>query len=132
MNNKIRWGAVLRDVIIIWILTALAGFVIGFTSPPKDNFMMGYALANLVFGSVGFTISGCMAKVGRWKHLFIVAIGVWIVGLINIIIAPINIMQWFFGFIFIVLIMAIGGGLSYLFVPTPKSKESNEVQNIKE
>jgi hypothetical protein len=132
MNSKIRWGAVLRDVVIIWILTALAGFVVGFTSPPEANRMMGYALANLIFGSVGFTISGCMAKIGRWKHLLVVAIGVWIVGLINIFIVPINLTQWFFGFIFIVFIMAIGGGLSYLFAPTPKSSESNEVQNAKQ
>ena len=132
MNSIIRWGAVIRDVVIIWILTALAGFAIGITSTPGSNLMLGYAFANLFFGSVGFTISGCMAKVGRWKHLFVVAIGVWIVGLINIIIAPIGIKEWLFGFIFIALMMAIGGGLSYLFAPTPKSRESNDVQNIKE
>jgi ankyrin repeat protein len=129
MARNIWWRAVLRDVCIIWILTALAGFVIRVIYPEID-LIMGAAFANLIFGSVGFAISGCMAKVNRWKHLFIVAIGVWIVGLINIFIVSISFIEWLFGVIFILFIMAIGGGLSYLFAPTPKSGESNAVQSI--
>ncbi len=128
MSGKIRWGAVVRDVVIIWILTGLGGFAVGVTGAPRENLLVGYAVANIIFGTVGFTISGCMAKVGRWKHLFVVAVGVWLVSLVNIFIGPISIADWLFGLVFIVFMMAVGGGLSCLFVRTPKGSESTEAQ----
>lgn len=123
-----RWGAIIRDVIIIWILTALAGFVVGITGAEGDQFVLGIALANLIFGTVGFCISGCLAKCNRWKHLNMVAVGVWLVSLMNIVIMRITISSWFFGIIFIYIMMGIGGGLSCIFVRIPKAIESNRGQ----
>jgi len=120
-----RWGAIIRDVIIIWILTALAGFVVGITGAEGNRYVLGIAFANLIFGTVGFCISGCLSKSNRWKHLNIVALGVWLVGLINVSIIPITIISWFFGIIFIYIMMGIGGGLSCIFVKTPKVIEPN-------
>ena len=42
MTGNIKWLAVLRDVAIIWILTMLAGFVIGFSNTEEADLMMGY------------------------------------------------------------------------------------------
>jgi hypothetical protein len=123
-----RWGTIIRDIIIIWILTALAGFVVGVTGAKGQQFILGIAFANLIFGTVGFCISGCLAKSNRWKHLNLVALGVWLVGLINVIVMPITIVSWFFGIIFIYTMMGIGGGLSYIFVKTPKTIESSVKQ----
>jgi len=128
MTKNIKWGSVIRDVVIIWILTALGGFVVGVTGAPDDNLMTGIAFANIIFGIVGFTISGGMAKINRWRHLFIVAIGVWLVGIINVFIMPVTIISWFFGFIFIAFMMVIGGGLSYLFVRDKKPTKITDVQ----
>jgi len=118
-----RWRAIIRDVIIIWILTALAGFVVGVTGVGGDRYILGIALANLIFGTVGFCISGCLAKSNRWKHLSIVAVFVWLVGFINVIIIPVTIVSWFSGIIFIFIMMGIGGSLSYIFVKSTKPGE---------
>ena len=114
-----KYKAVIRDVVIIWVLTALAGFTIGVTGVEGDSYIVGLAFANIIFGVVGFCISGCLAKSNRWKHLCIVALGVWLVSLINVLAASITLLSWFLGVILIYIMMGIGGSISYIFARTP-------------
>lgn len=113
----IRFGPVLRDVGIIWILTGLVGFLIGIAMGGSDiNRMVAVAgLGNIIFGTIGFIISGSLAKTNRWKHLFAVAIGVWLTSLINIFIIGVAFEQWLISFFLVMIMMAIGGLISYLF-----------------
>ncbi|MFC1764681.1 hypothetical protein ACFL6U_21755 [Planctomycetota bacterium] len=127
-----KWGAIIRDIVIIWILTALAGFVIGIMGTENERFMLAIAFANMLFGSVGFCISGCLAKINRWKHLNHVALGVWLVGLVNVIIGPFPIRSWFFGIIALYIMMGLGGATSYLFVKSPGLNNSTESESIGE
>ncbi len=111
--------AIIRDVIIIMVLTALGGFVVGFisaaTHQPQQHLILAIALSNLLFGTVGFTIVGCRAPGARWPHLWRVALGSWIASLINVAFGFTNLAQWVFASVFMILIMGLGGALSYLF-----------------
>ena len=129
---EIRWLAVIRDVAIIWILTFLAGFLIGMAGAEGNQLLYACALGNIIFGTVGFTISGCMAKTQRWQHLLVVAVGVWGVSQFNNVSDSLSTIQWLLEIAVIVVMMAVGGALSYLFARTPRqsdcSKEDTEIQ----
>jgi len=86
-------------------------------------------LSNIFWGTVGFTISGCLAKVQRFKHLFIVAIGLWLVSFVNVAMGLTPLPVWAVGFLLILVMMGLGGGLSYLFVSTPQEEQPPSGQN---
>ncbi len=116
VRQGVRWGAVLRDVAIIYVLTAVGGFVVGIAAS-LIHFAptLAIALSNLVFGTIGFIISGYLVKGKRWPHLAWVGVGVWLSGLINVFIFGFTIVQWLFGIIAVAIMMSLGGGLSYFF-----------------
>jgi len=112
---------VIRDVLIIFGLTYLSGFVIGLSGAAQgQNFLTAIAIGNIIFSIVGFTISGALARINRFKHLVHVAIGVWLMGLNNIFLVGTSLKTWALSLIFIVITMVIGWLLSYLFVRDPK------------
>jgi len=111
-----RLGPIIRDVAIIFLLTFIGGFVIGFAGGGRTpRTMAAVAISNMSLGTVGFTISGCLAVGKRWNHLAFVALGVWLIGLMNIEIAGISFWQWVFSSIFVAIMMGLGGALSYAF-----------------
>ncbi|HEX9742602.1 MAG TPA: hypothetical protein VGA17_07415, partial [Nitrospiraceae bacterium] len=77
-------------------------------------------LSNFFWGTVGFAISGCLARAQRFKHLFMVATGVWLLSFVNVAMGLTALPVWAVGFLLILAMMGLGGGLSYLFVRTPK------------
>src|SRR5262249_26326395 len=81
-QSDFQIGAIIRDVLIIFVLTALGGFIVGvaMAGPTRDQqkFLHAIALSNISLGAVGFAISGCLAPGKRWAHLGYVAIGVWL------------------------------------------------------
>ena len=103
--------AVLRDIGIVWGLTLLCGFVVG-VAGAKSNLTTALVLCNFLFGIVGFVIAGCLTIENRWKHLFAVSVGLWLVGLVNMLFIPMTLLQWFQSYVFILIIMGIGGGLA--------------------
>ncbi len=72
---KINRKGVVRDVFIIYCLTFIGGLIVGISVGPGPNRIMALILSNLLLEIVGFTISGCIVKINRFKHLLIVAIG---------------------------------------------------------
>ncbi|HKP38046.1 MAG TPA: hypothetical protein VJT71_14410 [Pyrinomonadaceae bacterium] len=117
-EQPVRIGPIIRDVVIVWVLTAIGGFVIGFSggahSDPQRS-QVALIISNFFLGTVAFTISGCLAPPPRWRHLGSVAIGAWLTSLINVLFFHVNIAHWVGSAIFIAIIMGIGGGTSYLF-----------------
>jgi hypothetical protein len=115
---RLHIGSILRDVVIVWVLTFMGGLVVGVaTGGPHgdmERFMAALAVANLLFGTVAFTIVGCLAPCGRWRHLSFVALGTWITGLINVFFG-ISFEEWVGGAIPLAIVMGIGGAISYLF-----------------
>ncbi len=118
------WKGVARDVAIVFVLTFLGGLVVGFTSSltGAEINILAVALSNIVFGTVGFAISGCIVKLNRFKHLYQVALGVWLLSLINVALGVVNVQQWLVSILSVLLMMGLGGGLSYLFVRTPAAE----------
>lgn len=109
---------IVRDVTIIWVLTSLGGMVAGVAGPRQNTETVwtttGVVLSNVLFGIVGFCISGCLAKGNRWKHLGCVAFFVWLTSIVNVFLGfPFE--QWLSGVYLPFLLMGVGGGLSYLF-----------------
>lgn len=119
----IKWRAVIRDVLIIFALTFLGGFVAGFATALAGSAIefniMAIAVSNVIFMVVGFTISGALAKENRFKHLLHVAIGVWLSSLINVAFFGTTLANWVFSIAFVIIAMGIGGALSFLFVRSP-------------
>ena len=118
------WKGVARDVGIVFVLTFLGGLVVGFTTSltGAEVNILAVALSNIVFGTVGFTISGCIVKTNRFKHLYQVALGVWLLSLINVAFGMVDIQQWLLSILSVLLMMGMGGGLSYLFVRAPHAE----------
>jgi len=115
-EQGVRIGPILRDIVIIVALTFIGGFVIGLAAAPTSSRgMLAIAASNLLLGTVGFVISGCLAVGSRWHHLAYVGLGVWVAGLLNVLLFGFGIVQWFFSVIAVVLMMGLGGAISYAF-----------------
>jgi len=112
------WKAIIRDVFIVYVMTFIAGFVLGFMGVASPATL---SLATLIFGTIGFAISGCLAKVNRFSHLIKVAFGLWLVSLSNIFILGTTVSQWLLSAIIILIMMGAGGGISFLFVRNTSS-----------
>ena len=118
MNNQFKIWPVLRDVIIVTVLSCLGGFIVGFASTSGHNsplYIYSLALSNSLFCIIGFTISGCLAVGNRWRHLAIVAAIIWAVSIFSVIFFGFTIIQWAASAIAIAIFALIGGGISLLF-----------------
>lgn len=117
-EQRVRIGPIIRDVVIVWVLTAIGGFVIGVSGGSQGDprrHQVALVISNFLLGSIGFTIAGCLAPRPRWNHLAYVALGAWLTGLINVVFFHVTITQWMFSALFMGIIMGIGGALSYVF-----------------
>ena len=113
-----RIGPIIRDVVIVWVLTAIGGFIAAIAGGPQQDpqrFVVAVAASNILLGTVAFIIVGCLAPPKRWRHLGFVAIGVWFSSIIYVLFLGVTILQWVFGAIFMIVIMGIGGAISYVF-----------------
>lgn len=119
-HTKIIPGKVARDVVIVWILSAMGGFIVGISGTPigSDRYMMGLVASNLLLGTSAFVIVGCLTPANRWRQLAWVAFYSWLTSLVNLLFG-ISISDWLFGGIFMAIIAGIGGGISLIFKKTP-------------
>lgn len=124
-----NWKAILRDVSIIWGLTAIGGLIIGLATAGRGFPVLAIAISNILLGTIGFVISGCITKLDRFRHLFNVAIGVWLTSLVNVFFLNFTLGQWFMSLIHILMMMGIGGGISFLFVKDLPEKRAIAKKN---
>ena len=124
-----RITQIVRDVLILFALTFMGGFVIGaavgssFSTSVNAQFAL--IISNFLFSVVGFCISGALAKINRFKHLIVVAVVFWVCSAANMLIAPLTFAQWAFSIVFILVTMGIGGALSFVFVKAPSGAKPN-------
>jgi hypothetical protein len=120
----INWIAVARDVTILFVLVFGSSFLAVqlITAMGADATPDVIGLSSLFWGIVGFTISGCLMKVDRWTHLAVVALVFWLVCVVNVVLGMTPITAWLAGSILVLIMMGLGGGLSYLFVRTPQAE----------
>jgi hypothetical protein len=124
MIKSINWMAVARDVSIVFGLVLISSFAASLFVQAMEAEVtpLVIGLSNIFWGTVGFAISGCLAKVQRFKHLCVVALGLWLVSFVNVVAGMTPLPIWAAGFLLILLMMGLGGSLSYLFVPAPKTE----------
>ena len=111
--------AIFRDAITIFVLTFVFGFAIGAVLGAQeisgDMGMAVVAISNIAILIVGFCISGAIAKHNRFRHLFKVAIVIWLLGSINIALIDMKFVEWAVSLILVLMTMGVGGLISYLF-----------------
>jgi len=111
-----------RDVAIIILLSFFGGFIGGMVLrmagiQDYETLTLVIALISIVTTVAGFWIVGCLNKEApkeRFSYLGYVGISVWLFGLINIAMGVSNITQWMLSSMFVLICLAIGGGLSLL------------------
>ena len=126
-----NWKAVARDTAIVLGLTFLGGMVVGVAfgvmgAQGSEQMQIAIGFSNITFGVVAFTIAGCLARTNRFRHLFIVAAVSWIISLMNLLLGY-TLAQWLIGGVLFLIMVGIGGGLSFLFVRTPQTDHAQEV-----
>ena len=80
-----RWIEPLRDAAIIYVLTLVGGFILGFSGikvAPENATI--YNAMTMFMGVLGFTIIGSTTKHKRIKYLPIVALVLWLLNFSNV------------------------------------------------
>jgi hypothetical protein len=117
--EHLRAIAILKDVGIVFGLTFVGGFVIGFVGAIAGVLISTpiLALVNFVLATIGFMIAGLRAPQGnRWPHLMLVAAGVWLGGLVNVPLG-VPVVVWALGIVVVAITMALGGAISMAIKP---------------
>lgn len=109
---KIDWIMVLRDVLIVAVLGTLG--TLGVTlllGSTTGRTQFAVALGML---TIGFALSGSLKGRGRFKHLAVVGLGVWLVVLLDAVVRASERLPGILvvGTLSVALAMAIGGALS--------------------
>jgi len=76
---------------------------------------------------LGFCLCGCLTVENRWKHLVVVATGVWLVNY-RLLAHQATIFAWIFSIFHILIMMVIGVAIASLLVRVPKQKEETDEQ----
>jgi hypothetical protein len=100
------------------MLTFVGGISVGIAAGPHrdpQRYVLALAVSNILLGTVGFTIAACLAPAVRWRHLVLVALGVWLTSLLNVVFFSTTVVQWLLGGVLTTIMMAVGGAISYLF-----------------
>ena len=114
---KIDWRSVLRDALGVLLLGFLGQLV---TVAIVGDVSRGIRTASvLVMMTAGFCLSGCLAKQARFRHLSLVAVGVWLIGTIVSAISADGSLIWSLGDLALVLVAMLLGGLISLAVVKP-------------
>ena len=116
-----NWLKVFRDVAAIWVLCAVGQLVV---IAIWGGVGLAHIVASFVFPVIGFTVSGCLARVDRFEHLFHVALFLWMTGLINVFLRTNDFVSFGKNFgIWFLIVMGAGGALSLIFVRRTKRVE---------
>lgn len=118
---KIKWLRVVRDVIIVTVFLVIGGIIVGSTGIMTKRTML---VSSLFLSTLGFCLCGCLTIENRWKHLFIVALGVWLINCLPLLpTLPFSVLAWVLNVSVIFVPMVIGGSISSVLARAPKQKE---------
>jgi hypothetical protein len=129
--NWTSWKEPLRDAAIIFALTIVGGFVLGFSAIKviPENAII-YSAMTMFMGILAFTIIGCTTKHRRVEYLPAVAFVLWLLNLINVPLGFLTFGGWIYTIIGIAIWALIGGALSFIFVrnnpPSPVEPARSE------
>ncbi len=112
----LNWKLVALHALIVFALTILGGFSVGFitsiSGTPAPLTVL--AITNLVFASAGFAYAAYKTREKRWAHLSAVALVLWIFSLMNLVLGFATFLEWALSLIVILVFMLVGGGTGIL------------------
>lgn len=110
----VRFGRVVRDALGIALLVGVGGLLVGNLAGPGTGSvpMPQVALSNFVLALVGFVIAGAMTRELRGRHLWFVALGVWLLGLSSVLLLGITLQQWLVSALAIFFACLAGGAIA--------------------
>ena len=114
---RLRPLKVLRDIVAIFVLTYLWGFAVSIASnlaPQARLFLAARVIGTFTILVLGFVASGILTPEKKWRHLSLVAVGLWIIGVMHAVIAGGKAPRSAGLLFLIVIAMGIGGGFSLL------------------
>jgi LytS/YehU family sensor histidine kinase len=119
---------VVRDVVIVTVFLSIGGFIVGFATQGMFT-NESLAVACLLQGTLGFCLCGCLTIENRWKHLFVVALGVWLANMLWYLLpTEFDVLALVLSVFIVFVPMVVGSALSMLLVKTPKQKEEKAEQ----
>lgn len=123
---EINWKHVARDVLIIFALTFVGGFIVGFSSAISGNTTSAayLGLSNIIFGTLGFAISYLWTTTGRVNHLLAVAGGTWVLSFVNVLFGFGTVGTWIFALIPVLLMAGLGSLVGWGWTSVIGSKEA--------
>jgi len=123
---KIKWLRVVRDAVIVTVFLVIGGFIVGSTGIVT---IQSLTVSSLFLGTLGFCLCGCLTIENRWKHLFILALGVWLINCLpQLPSLPFSVLAWVLNVGIVFVPMIIGGALSSGLARTPKQKDEHDEQ----
>jgi hypothetical protein len=125
-DMEIRWRDVVRDIVIVFVLTAVGGFIVGVTGVTAGRRMIAAAASNLLLGTVAFTIVGCLHESRRVVHTCTAALGNWILGLGLVAAGAATVLQWTMSVVPMLLTAALGAFLAQFFTRPRSTAESRQ------
>lgn len=118
----IHWVRVLRDALGIALLVGIGGLLVAQVGGVGAGGipMPRVAVSNFLLSLIGFVIAGALTREFRGRHLFLVALGVWLLGLTSVLLLGITVQQWAVSALAIFFACLFGGAIaSALFKPKP-------------
>ena len=118
---------VARDALLIFFaLTSIGGVVVVIADGDSANLMLARVAAVtsiVLFGIVGFCISGYLTPRRRWIHLLRVTACVWVLILAFFALIDLptgeRIGAWFLSAVYLLVVMGIGGAISFALTKDP-------------
>jgi hypothetical protein len=110
-----------RDFAIVYGLTMLGGFIIGFWSAlhREQTSMVLIATSNIIMSTLGFALTSYFAPPKVWTHLSIVAGIVWLAGLLNTAFG-FSLLQWLASGVAVLFAAGVGGVIGVVFRRKPR------------
>jgi hypothetical protein len=116
MLARLRWKAVLRDIVIVYGLTLLGGYLSGLAAAAVGDSRV-QLVGSALFATLGFAISAWLTRENRPLHLIGVSIGVWLASALNML-AGIPVSAWLVSIVFLPPVMLAGAGITLLIERT--------------
>ena len=119
-NSGVNWRFVCIATVLIYLVTMVGGFLIGFMFAASGGPMVGgtkiavLAVSNISIVFIGIVIVGAMTPFQRWKNISLVSLGIWLLSVSNIAIGVSNFSQWIFSLILYFFLAGVAGLLSML------------------
>ena len=118
--RRLQFKAVARDILVMETFSIAGGFIIGvLDGDNSDRFKVDLCLFNIACFIIGNIIMGCIAWKNRWKHLLVVTVGLWLLGLMNIPFG-VSFQHWCGSIVLLLVCMVFGGYVSGLIRKAPR------------